>query len=82
LKPENFLFQKKNDLQSLYIIDFGLARNYTPGVQYLWTKAGTAYYVAPEVLSGKYDNRCDMWSAGVMLYVLLCGYPPFYGETE
>ncbi|KAM3128248.1 hypothetical protein pb186bvf_019667 [Paramecium bursaria] len=82
LKPENFLFQSKEDFNSLYIIDFGLAKNYIEGLQQQWTKAGTAYYVAPEVLSGCYDNRCDIWSAGVILYVLLCGYPPFYGETE
>ncbi|CAD8146178.1 unnamed protein product [Paramecium pentaurelia] len=82
LKPENFLFQKNNDLDSLYIIDFGLARVFQPGIQYQWTKAGTAYYVAPEVLQGTYDNRCDIWSIGVILYVLLCGYPPFYGENE
>ncbi|CAD8054368.1 unnamed protein product [Paramecium sonneborni] len=82
LKPENFLFQKNNDLNTLYIIDFGLARIFQPGVQQQWTKTGTAYYVAPEVLEGIYDNKCDLWSIGVILYVLLCGYPPFYGETE
>ncbi|CAD8136235.1 unnamed protein product [Paramecium octaurelia] len=82
LKPENFLFQKNNDLNTLYIIDFGLARIFQPGLLQQWTKAGTAYYVAPEVLEGTYDNKCDLWSIGVILYVLLCGYPPFYGETE
>ncbi|CAD8048770.1 unnamed protein product [Paramecium sonneborni] len=79
LKPENFLFQKKNDMNSVIVIDFGIAKR---GVDKLKTKSGTAYYVAPEVLDGLYDYKCDVWSAGVVLYVILCGYPPFYGENE
>merc|ERR1712032_368473 len=83
LKPENFIFQTKDPIEKtlLKIIDFGLSCKFEPG-QVLTTKAGTPYYVAPQVLAGKYDHQSDMWSCGVIMFVLLCGYPPFYGETD
>eukprot|EP00933_Yihiella_yeosuensis_P005288 TRINITY_DN10977_c0_g3_i1.p1 TRINITY_DN10977_c0_g3~~TRINITY_DN10977_c0_g3_i1.p1 ORF type:complete len:485 (+),score=150.93 TRINITY_DN10977_c0_g3_i1:53-1507(+) len=83
LKPENFLFTTKDPIESatLKVIDFGLAKQYTAG-QNLSTKAGTPYYVAPQVLAGKYDQSSDLWSLGVIMYVVLCGYPPFYGDTD
>merc|ERR1712048_814008 len=62
-------------------IDFGLSCSFAPD-QVLTTKAGTPYYVAPQVLAGKYDHQSDLWSCGVIMFVLLCGYPPFYGETD
>jgi len=65
----------------LKIIDFGLACKFDKD-QVLTTKAGTPYYVAPQVLAGKYDQSSDLWSLGVIMYVVLCGYPPFYGETD
>merc|ERR1739848_164662 len=65
----------------LKIIDFGLSCKFEAS-QVLSTKAGTPYYVAPQVLAGKYDHLSDVWSCGVIMYVLLCGYPPFFGETD
>lgn len=82
LKPENFLFFDKSSESLIKIIDFGLSSYFSEENPEMKTKAGTPYYVAPEVLTGCFDKQCDMWSAGVLFYILLCGYPPFYGDTD
>ncbi|KAF4677960.1 hypothetical protein FOL47_008064 [Perkinsus chesapeaki] len=81
LKPENFLFLDKTPDSPLKVIDFGLASLFEPG-EFMKTKAGTPYYVAPQVLQGYYNEKCDSWSCGVIMYILLCGYPPFYGDND
>jgi calcium-dependent protein kinase len=83
LKPENFILSTKGPIEHkdtlLKLIDFGFSCR-SNGV--LTTRAGTPYYVSPQVLTGHYDIACDMWSVGVVMYVMLCGYPPFGGETD
>jgi calcium-dependent protein kinase len=77
LKPENILF----DGESIKIIDFGTAKRFDPAKK-MKGFHGTHYYVAPEVLEQNYDEKCDVWSCGVMLYFMISGSPPFYGTTE
>ncbi|KAI4336738.1 hypothetical protein L6164_015228 [Bauhinia variegata] len=81
LKPENFLFASKDPNAAIKATDFGLSVFVQPDKVYR-DIVGTAYYVAPEVLNRNYGKEMDVWSAGVILYILLCGLPPFWGETE
>jgi len=82
LKPENLLYlndgnEKDNPIK---VIDFGLSQIFID--RKLKTKVGTAYYVAPEILKGDYTEKCDIWSAGVILYIFLSGDPPFNGPND
>lgn len=94
IKPENLLLLDpdapqaikhgrggEGDIGLLKVIDFGTAGFCEPG-QHLHSKVGTARYVAPDVLNQDYDSLSDIWSAGVVMYILLCGHPPFKGSTE
>ncbi|MBA0728157.1 hypothetical protein Golax_001081 [Gossypium laxum] len=81
LKPENFLLASKGENALLKATDFGLSVFIEEGKVYQ-DIVGSAYYVAPEVLLRKYGKEIDIWSAGVILYILLSGVPPFWAETE
>jgi calcium/calmodulin-dependent protein kinase I len=82
LKPENLLLLSDVEDSQVKIADFGFAKKvYSPNS--LTTQCGTPGYVAPEILEGTaYDERADMWSVGVILYILLGGYPPFIESTQ
>lgn len=83
LKLENFIFSHPGADAEIKIIDFGLSKKFTfEQKQPLSTIVGTALYVPPEVLKGKYDYRCDLWSLGVVMFILLGGYPPFFGDDN
>ncbi|KAK7392740.1 hypothetical protein VNO78_21187 [Psophocarpus tetragonolobus] len=81
LKPENFLFINHDEESPLKTIDFGLSVFFRPGETFT-DVVGSPYYVAPEVLRKHYGPECDVWSAGVIIYILLSGVPPFWDETE
>ncbi|KAE8795682.1 calcium-dependent protein kinase [Hordeum vulgare] len=81
LKPENFLYAGKEEDAQLKAIDFGLSVFFRPGERFTEI-VGSPYYMAPEVLRRSYGPEVDIWSAGVILYILLCGVPPFWAETE
>lgn len=80
LKLENFLFEAKSSTSPLILIDFGLSKHFEHGER-LTQRVGSCYYTAPEVLAGSYDYRCDIWSLGVLCFMLLSGSPPFFGKT-
>jgi len=89
IKPENILFKstsssnREDGVADIKLIDFGLSRMHRPGVDAPMTNpVGTAYYMSPELLNCKYDKACDVWSIGTIAYILLCGFPPFNGDTD
>lgn len=81
LKPENILLATRSSSSPIKLADFGLATYIKPG-QYLCGTVGSPFYIAPEVLAGGYNQAADVWSAGVILYILLSGIPPFWGKTK
>ena len=83
LKPENIMLTQKpkNGNYQIKLIDFGTAKIFRPGKK-MNKFIGTSYYIAPEVIKERYDEKCDVWSCGVILFILLCGYPPFNGNTN
>lgn len=89
LKPENILLDTSKEARgSIKVIDFGTAsvfrQNDGPGEKekFMSKEVGTAYYIAPEVINLHYTEKCDIWSVGVILYIMISGRPPFDGRNE
>jgi len=82
LKPENLLYSSKAADAEIKVADFGLAKLLKES-DMMATACGTPGYVAPEILQGgPYTDKVDLWSLGVITYILLCGFPPFYDENN
>jgi len=83
IKPENWLFSDPGpiDGNTLKLIDFSCASKCEPG-EFLKTRCGATFFISPQVIAGKYDHAADIWSCGVIVYILLSGCPPFYGEDD
>ena len=83
IKPENILFETKDEDSPIKLIDFGLARRHRHNVDCnMSSLRGTVYYLSPELLNCNYSTPTDIWSTGVVAYLLLCGYPPFNGNND
>jgi calcium-dependent protein kinase len=81
IKPENIMLLSHTHNLDLKLIDFGTAVDVPKGKR-LKKFIGTSYYIAPEVIMEDYDFKCDVWSCGIILYILLCGIPPFNGNSN
>ena len=85
LKPENILIESeeeaKKEFFTIKVIDFGTSDKFAKG-KMIKQQIGTPLYIAPEVLNNNYNEKCDLWSCGVILYIMLCGVPPFTGEND
>ena len=83
IKPENIMIINKENNKFLHVklIDFGTARIFSEGNKQKGL-VGSSYYIAPEVVKGNYDEACDVWSIGVIMYLMLTGIPPFYGKDD
>jgi calcium-dependent protein kinase len=81
LKPENLIRESTHEASAIKVIDFGESTLLLPGER-LNSMLGTAYYIAPEVLRYDYNEKCDIWSCGVILFILLSGTPPFSGRSD
>ena len=82
IKPENFLFSSNEENAKLKLIDFGLSHKNGGWSKSMSEVVGTIYYIAPEVINGSYDMKCDLWSIGVIMYFLLSGKLPFYAKSD
>mmetsp|Transcript_81621 Transcript_81621/g.205374 ORF Transcript_81621/g.205374 Transcript_81621/m.205374 type:complete len:458 (-) Transcript_81621:76-1449(-) len=80
IKAENYLLESQAEDAPLRLGDFGLSKNFAPARR-MTSKVGTPYTTAPEVYEGNYDEKCDVWSVGIVLFMCCIGSPPFYGET-
>ena len=81
LKPENILLEQTKEFDQIKIIDFGTSLVFDENKK-LDEKLGTPYYIAPEVLAKNYGPKCDIWSCGVITYIVLSGIPPFNGASD
>lgn len=98
LKPQNILFCDESSNSQIKVVDFGIGKIFDPSLANLQSEInnsennhklkkmdstiGTMYFFSPEVIKGSYNEKCDIWSLGIILYFMLCGYPPFSGEND
>lgn len=82
LKPENILFESSEESSSIRLIDFGFACHHSQDEPKMASRVGTCIYMSPELIRGNYDRASDIYSVGVIAYILFCGYAPFNGNDD